>query len=50
MERPAKQQIFDCLEEGTVKCGVADVTLALRTAAIEIASFVIKDANDNVCL
>ena len=44
----SKTTDFDCLEEGTVKCGVADVTLALRTAAIEIASFVIKDANDNV--
>lgn len=43
----SKTTDFECTD-GTVKCGVANVTLALRTAAIEIASFVIKDANNKI--
>lgn len=37
---------FNC-NGGEVKCGNADITLALRAAAIEIASFKIKDSKGN---
>lgn len=37
---------FEC-NGGEVKCGNADITLALRAAAIEIASFKIKDSKGN---
>lgn len=39
---------FECNGNGgEVKCGNADITLALRAAAIEIASFKIKDSKGN---
>lgn len=40
----SKTTDFECERDGGVKCGVADVTLTLRTAAIQIASFIIKDS------